>query len=185
MSVATEWPVFHAWETVDPARGLREVEVRPWRGTDSLLLSDAERALSTRSLTARFFTGTSTLPPAYVRRLAGGPGGVWDATVALSLGHLIGWAEYGRHAPGDADAELGVLVVDAWQHCGIGGRLIRALLPRAIREGVRVLHADVEVGNLAAQRAVRTVFGDRPTAVVEGDVMHFTVPLLRPLDEAS
>jgi len=157
------------------------LEVRPWRVTDAALLSDAERALSAASLTARFFTGTSTFPPAYVRRLMSGPGQSWDATVAIDGGALVGWAEWGRRPDDPRTAELGVLVVDAWQHRGVGGRLMRALLPRAIRSGIRVLNVDIENSNVSALRAVHSLFGDITPDSVDGDVLHFVVPLIHPV----
>jgi len=157
------------------------LEVRGWRLGDARLLADAERALSSASLTARFFTGTSSLPPAYVRRLAAGPGESWNATVALDAGRLVGWAEWGRRPEDVATAELGVLVVDAWQHRGVGGRLVRALLPQAIRSGVSTLNVDVETGNMAARHVVRSLFGDVRTESVDGDVLHFVVPLIHPV----
>lgn len=159
--------------------GSGSVLLRPWRPGDITLLLGAEGRLSTASLTSRFFTGTSRLPASYLRHVETARPGMWDAVVALDDGLLVGWAEYGRSRDCPSRAELGVTVVDGWQHRGLGVRLVRALLRRAVRAGVRTLDVDIQEGNRAARGMLAAVLGTPAVADHDGDVLHYVVPLNR------
>jgi len=138
------------------------VRIRPWRPGDERLLADAAVGISAAALRSRFFAGVPRLPATYLSYVASAPRSRWDAQVAVHgdrLGEqLIGWAEFAR-AGGPAEADIAVLVLDAWQRGGVGGALVRSMLPRAARAGVRVLHADVEPGNGAVRGLLRSVLG--------------------------
>jgi len=114
------------------------VRIRPWRSGDEALLAASGRDVSAASLYARFFTGMSRLPVGYLRYVASAPRERWDAVVAVRAGRVIGWAEYGRYRDAPHEADLAVLVVDAWQRLGLGSALVRQLLPRCRRAGVAV-----------------------------------------------
>jgi GNAT superfamily N-acetyltransferase len=153
------------------------MEIRPWRPGDQALLIAAQRAISPVSLTNRFFVGTSTLPVKYLRYVAHAPRDRWDAQVATRRGRLLGWAEYAR-LPGTADeADVAVLVVDAWQRRGVASALFQAMLPRARAAGIRVAHADIEPRNLAARAMIRSVFGTTASARYEDGLLHFRMCL--------
>ena len=153
------------------------MDIRPWRPGDQELLIAAQRDLSRASLSNRFFVGTSTLPVKYLRYVANPPRDRWDAQVATHRGRLLGWAEFAR-LPGSADeADIAVLVVDAWQRQGVATALFRAMLPRAVAAGIKVAHADVEPRNLAARRMIRAVFGDTLSASYEDGLLHFRMSL--------
>jgi GNAT superfamily N-acetyltransferase len=135
------------------------MEIRPWHPGDEALAVAAEPYLSAASLSHRFLAGTGgRLPLGYVRHLAGGPRPAWDAQVAVGSGHLIGWAEFGRLPGVIAQADLAVLVADAWHRQGVATALIRALLPRAAAAGVRNVRADVLPGNRAAHGLLAALF---------------------------
>ncbi len=152
-----------------------QIEVRPWRPGDAQLLAAAD--LSATALTSRFMTGTGKLPAAYLHYVTTTPRDRWDAQVATFRGRLLGWAEFGR-SPGRADeADLAVLVVDAWQRRGVATALFKAMLPRAAADGVRVVHADVAPGNTAARAAVARLFGPALRACFQDGLLHYRMAL--------
>ena len=61
----------------------------------------------------------------------------------------IGLAEYMRLDAFD-EAELAIVVVDAWQRRGIGSALATALRDRALAAGVRRFNATMFAGNAGA-----------------------------------
>jgi len=153
------------------------MEVRPWRAGDQALLVAAQPDLSPKSLTNRFFTGLSTLPVKYLRYVAHAPRDKWDAEVAVHHGRLVGWAEVARPAAGHDEADLAVLVVDAWQRRGVATALFQALLPRAAAAGVRVVHADVDPANTAVRALIRTLDVAGVSARWESGLVHYRMQL--------
>lgn len=129
------------------------MRIRPWRPSDSKRLAHLGGRLSPETLRARFWTGMPELPQSYLRSIERRWPQDWDAVVAIHHGQLIGWAEFGRNAPGSADADAAFAVIDAEQGQGVGTALMRALVTRAGRAGIHTLHADISVGNAPALRA--------------------------------
>jgi GNAT superfamily N-acetyltransferase len=152
-----------------------QIEVRPWRTGDETLLLAAH--ISPASLTSRFMVGTERLPAAYLKHLKTAQRNRWDAMVATYRGRLVGWAEYGRWQPCGEEADVAVLVVDAYQRQGVARALFRAMLPRAAQAGVRVVHADVALDNAAARGAAAALFG-RPS-FADG-LLHFRLAVPGP-----
>lgn len=81
---------------------------------------------------------------AWVVTLPGGPfetegGGDW----------LVAEGRY-RIAPDGCNAELALMVADAWQRQGIGRWLLRALASHAGQAGVRALHAELSASDTPA-----------------------------------
>jgi GNAT superfamily N-acetyltransferase len=153
------------------------MEIRPWQRDDQALLVSAQPELSPASLTSRFFVGLSTLPVKYLRYVAHAPRERWDAQVAVQDDRLLGWAEFARTAARPDEADLAVLVVDAWQRRGVATALFGAMLPRAAAAGVRVVHADVEPGNTAVRAMVRSLFGPAVHAEFQDGLLHYCVTL--------
>ena len=160
------------------------MEIRPWQCGDELLAVAAERHLSVTSLAYRFLTGTGgRLPKDYLRHIAAGPGPTWDAQVAVGSGHLIGWAEFGRLPGRPEEADLAVIVADAWQRHGIATALVREMLPRCLAAGVRLLHADVSPTNRAARGLLQSLFSPGIHAGFVDGVVHYELSLLAALRE--
>lgn len=149
-----------------------QIVVRPWRTGDEKLLHAA--CFSAASLTSRFMVGTRCIPAAYLRHVATVGRDRWDAQVATYRGRLLGWSEFGRWRSYGDEADLAVMVVDAWQRRGVATALVRAMVPRAAAAGVRVLHADIAVDNLAARSLAGTFFTQ--AAYVDG-LLHFRLPI--------
>ncbi len=135
--------------------------VRPWRPGDEHLLLRSVTGISPASLRSRFLAGVPRLPPGYLRHIATAARCEWDAQVALCGDRLVGWAEFTRIGS-PAEADIAVLVVDRWQRRGVGTALLRSMLPRLSGAGVKILHADVELGNEAVRRLMAAVLGEVP-----------------------
>lgn len=156
---------------------LDTVRYRPWQAGDDQLLADLGPALSPASLYTRFLTGTPTLPRQYLSYVRTAPRSHWDAVVAVHDGSIVGWAEFGRESYYAPEAELAVMVVDAWQGRGIGGALARRALERAVLSGVRTLVAEVLAENTASVRMIQTLAAGVYAVQREGDVLHFRLPV--------
>ena len=160
------------------------VRIRPWLPGDDLLLAAIGDGLSPASLYTRFLTGTPSLPRGYLRYVANAPRSRWDAVVGLIGGSVVGWAEAARLSDGGPDAELAVVVVDAWQRRGIGATLARRLAQHSLAAGVTTLHAEVLAENLPSNRLVRSLAGPSLSVTREGSLMHYRLPLVEGLQVA-
>lgn len=156
-----------------PPASAPAVSVRPWRSGDERLVAAAEAAVSPRSLYERFFTGGHRFPPRYLERLAAN-----ITAVAEVGGDVVGWAEVARRTDFPYAGELAVLVVDGWQHRGLGPRLAVAALDLARRRGLTLVHADVMDTNTAARRALGRLFGRRLQITRDEGVLHYVLPLV-------
>ncbi|HEY3260619.1 MAG TPA: GNAT family N-acetyltransferase [Pseudonocardiaceae bacterium] len=166
--------------TTDP------VQIRPWRTGDEVLLAEIGDEFSLRSLYSRFHGGYSRLPKVYLRQLAAAwSQRRWDAVLAIHRGRVIGWAEYARGGTDPNVADLGVLVVDAWQHRGLGPTLARAVLERAAAAGLTALRADVLIVNRAARAMIESLSGPNLHAERDGEVVCYTVPLVPYFDHPA
>jgi len=131
-------------------------------------------SLSVRSLYHRFFAGTPALPRPLLRQLATLDHDQREAVVAVHDGQVIGLAQYVR-APDTRRAELAVLVVDAWQHRGVGRRMVSRLATLAARRGITSFDASVLPENQAALRAVARLWpGAAPRP--DDDCLHYELP---------
>jgi RimJ/RimL family protein N-acetyltransferase len=154
------------------------MELRPWRPGDEALLVSAQPDISPASLTARFCVGLAELPTTYLRHIVQAPRERWDAQVATEAGRLVGWAEFARLGGHEDEADLAVLVVDAWQRRGVAAALFRAMLPRAAVAGVRVVHADVEPGNTAARATIQSLASGLTLSGAFADgLLHYSLAL--------
>ena len=127
--------------------------VRPIRPDDASLLVAFHGQLSTRSVYLRFFTVHPTLSESEVRRFTTVDYVDRLALVATVEDRLVGVARYDR-APGATEAEIAFVVVDEYQHHGIGSRLLDDLADAARARGVRTFRADT----LAENHAMLDVF---------------------------
>ena len=73
-------------------------------------------------------------------------------------------ASWDRPAHGSDDAEIAVLVEDAWQHKGLGRALVRMLSAEAARRGIAVINATVLAENHPARHLATSVA--RPDSVL-------------------
>ena len=87
-----------------------------------------------------------------------------EALAVLDGDEILALASWDRPAHGSDDAEIAVLVEDAWQHKGLGRSLVRMLTAEAARRGITVINATVLADNHPARHLAATV--GRPYSVV-------------------
>ncbi|MEV4255917.1 GNAT family N-acetyltransferase [Spirillospora sp. NPDC049652] len=154
---------------------LADVRIRPFGRGDETRLRGMSGALSRTSLYLRFFTGTPHVPEPYVAALGRLDHWNRDALVAIFDGAMVGIAEYARLPSRPDEAEVGVLIADAWQRHGLGRLLTRMLLPLAARRGVTGFRAEVQSTNSGAVELIRHTW---PSArsVHHGETSTFRMP---------
>jgi acetyltransferase len=110
--------------------------LRPIRSDDAAALTQLYDRLSPESAYQRFFAVMRRLPPDWARILADVDHDRRSAIVAAGPGgELVGVARYGT-VPGADEAEIALVVEDAWQHRGLGTILLSALLDHAESRGI-------------------------------------------------
>ena len=112
--------------------------------------------LSPESVYRRFFTLYTTPPSGAMRKLVDLDHDTRDAVVAVVDEEIVGVARYA--AVGPHEAEVAVVVEDAWQGHGLGRRLLECVTALARVHGMTALTASVLAENGPAIAMLRAVF---------------------------
>ena len=131
-------------ESFQPVVGTA-VMLRPLRPEDIDIESAFVGGLSPETRHNRLLGGAITVTREYLERLTRvdyARDMALAATLMLEKEVLIGVARYVLDRD-DAGAEFAVVIDDAWQGRGIGGRLLQRLAEIARRRGVRRLYGDI------------------------------------------
>jgi acetyltransferase len=132
----------------------RDVSIRPIPPTDLDALRAFFAALSPGALLLRFHFTIKELPESLLRKFTMIDSLSHVAFVAETHGTsagqattLVSEARYVRCTKSDS-AEVALVVADGWRRVGLGKSLVRTLVQRASRAGVRCLCGDVlhEIG---------------------------------------
>jgi GNAT superfamily N-acetyltransferase len=162
------------------------VGVREMRGDDIPRLRRLHTRLSRRTAYRRFMTPTPRLSERAVAYFADVDHLGREALVATSGDDIVAIAQYHQTA-GTTEAEVAILVEDAWQRRGVGRILIKRLIERARRRGIRVFTGTMLSENPAAIALLRVFFPDAATEV-NGPELTFRASLapsgIRSLDPA-
>jgi GNAT superfamily N-acetyltransferase len=141
-----------------------ELEVRPVDAGDVERVRRLFDRLSPQSVYRRFFTLFPAPPASVLRHLTAVDHTDHEALAALEGDEVVALASWDRPAAGAAEAEIAVLVEDAWQHRGLGRALVRMLTAEAARRGIAVLNATVLADNYPARQLATSVA--RPDSVL-------------------
>jgi RimJ/RimL family protein N-acetyltransferase len=129
--------------------------IRPIRPEDDHVLVESFQRLSPETVYQRFFTALPELTPGMARYLANVNYTNRLALVAEVDSELAAVVRYER--TGDPEvAELGLVVLDAWQNRGLGRILLREILAAAGRNGIHRFRADVLAENRRMLRLLAT-----------------------------
>lgn len=90
-----------------------------------------------------------------------------DSIAALEGGQVVGLAQYSRRV-GSSEADMAIVVADAWQQQGLGTRLVAALAERATASGVSAFAVSIQGDNFAAMRLLKRVAPGTRLAFVAG-----------------
>ncbi len=77
-----------------------------------------------------------------------------DSIAALEGGEVVGLAQYSRRV-GSHEADMAIVVADAWQRQGLGTRLVAALADRAAAHGITAFAVSIQGDNPAAIRLLK------------------------------
>ena len=161
------------------ARQGTSVELRPARMDDEQRVREFLSGLSPASRTLRFFTGLARPTAALLRALVT-VDDRRDILLAVDgAGVVIGHAMSYRRP--DA-TEVAVVVTDQWQGIGIGTRLVRTLLRRAVARGAVYIGMDVMGENRKVLSIIRRWWPDAQVRVECGtvEVLAEIAPLFSP-----
>ncbi|WP_331772233.1 GNAT family N-acetyltransferase (plasmid) [Embleya sp. NBC_00888] len=153
------------------------VHLRSWRADDIDKLVQAAAGISRDTLALRFGVRCTTIPDWYLARITEGwAQGTWNACVAEDGGRVVGWAEYGLNSD-PRHADIAALVCDSYQGNGLGKQLVKELASPARAASVRVLHAQIQVGNQAARRALYAALPDPRCTELQDGQWHYVMCL--------
>ena len=133
-------------------RRLHDIHFRPVRPSDWHRLQLFHRRLSDDTVELRFHGAKRDLSTSVAHHFTDLDGKNDFALVATTgtRGRIIGIASYNRVSP--TCAEVALVIEDAYQHHGIGRRLMQRLREVALQNGITEFVADVLPTNLAALR---------------------------------
>ncbi len=126
-----------------------EVLVRPVRPEDKPLFVAGWAELSDETVYRRFLQPRDALSVSELALFTELDHVDHEAIGALADGRGVGVARYVRDVDRPHVAEAAVVVVDAWQGRGLGGKLLRRLCARATANGIRVFTATLLASNEA------------------------------------
>jgi len=130
-------------ESFQPVTGT-SVTLRPLRPEDRDIELAFVTGLSPDTRSNRLLGGTRAITREYIESLVTvdySRDMALAATVMLEKEVLIGVARYVRDA--DGSAEFAIVLADAWQGRGIGGRMLKRLAEIARKRGVHRLYGDI------------------------------------------
>ena len=148
-----------------------EVLIRPIRPSDKHLLAEGFESLSPESKYQRFFAPVVRLSDSDLVYLTEVDHRRHEAMVAIDPeeGDLIGVARFIRTSPyRDREAEVAIVISDAWRGKGLGKALLSRLATRAREEGVTHFLAVILSDNTGATDLFEN-FAPKKTHVSTGD----------------
>ena len=130
--------------------------VRPVEATDAGNLAQMFAKLSRESVYYRFFSPLPSVPDAMLRRMADVDHCRRDALVALHGGDIVAIASYDTMPESASrEAEIAIVVDDAWQHRGIGMRMMCRLAELALERQYETFFARTLPVNRGALALIR------------------------------
>lgn len=151
--------------------------LRRIRHSDQGLIEKGISEMSAQSRYLRFFSGSKTMPPSVVERLANADGTfhlAWGVVNMDEGGHpAIAAAHVFREAETSDQGEFAIAVLDQYHGQGIARILMTALFLDCYCEGLRQLQIEMLRDNKKAYRLIRTIGGT--PGVLEGPVAQYDV----------
>jgi GNAT superfamily N-acetyltransferase len=126
--------------------------------------------LSPASRFNRFHAGVPRMLPSVRDALAAVDGRCHIAVAAYVEDEPIGIARL--IAVRDGPADIAVEVVDRWQGCGIGTRLVLAVVERARAAGHTVVEAEIMAENRAVRRLIERIFPEATSTVDHTEITY-------------
>lgn len=144
-----------------------EVLVRATSTRDTDRLGDMFRRSSPETIYRRFHSPYPQVPEWALTYLTGADGPERESLVAVVGGEIVGHVMYGW-TEGGSEAEVAIVVEDAWQRRGIGRLLLLNLVVQAKGRGIEVFTGYVLGDNLPMLAFIRAVLGEVKYDITEG-----------------
>jgi len=154
------------------------LSIRPVRTSDLEGVRGLFQQLSATSRYRRFFSPLPVVDDRFLRRFVDVDHRDHEAVVALCGDDIVGLASYDRAVHDAVEAEVAVMVADAWHHQGVGRLLTRALGVAAYERGIDRFTAEVLGGNVAPVHLARRMAPSLDVSFVDGHT-HLVMPLRR------
>jgi ribosomal protein S18 acetylase RimI-like enzyme len=152
-----------------------ELVMRPVDPADVDAIVATHRRLSPQSIYRRFFTLMPDPASLVMHHLALVDHRDHEALVVLDGDQVVAVAQWDRAQEHPEEADVAIVVDEAWQHRGLGTALMRALAGDAHRHGVDTLTASVLSDNRAGFRLANH---NRPAKVdIDGPEVSFRFDL--------
>ncbi len=158
-----------------PRNAVPGIDLRPVAATDGPAIVAMFRRCGPESRYARFLAPLSSFPSVHLERIlepARGDEG-WVAVPSAEPATLVALGSWSRCGN---EAELALLVEDAWQRQGIGSAFVELAAERARAVGVRRFTASVVTGSEHVRRLLRSNLGPL-SGRLDGPVDHITIEL--------
>jgi GNAT superfamily N-acetyltransferase len=110
-----------------------------------------------------------TTPP--LSRLLDLEQGRHEAVIAETDGGILAVARYVRDTPTSAEAEVAIVVADAWQRAGIGRKLMQELMTAAWQAGIRRFRATMMPESAPVRQFVSSLAPTTRGCIVDGKVV--------------
>jgi len=160
------------------------VTIRLLRVADAYTLLRMFDRLSPESVYHRFFTPMPKPRRAALLHLAGLDSRLHEAMVAEVDGEIVGVARYDARL-GEDDAEVAVIVEDAWQGRGLGTRLLHHLACVAARRGLVGFRAVVLGENRRALPFLRRLSPEADVRFQDGEYQVYAPFRLRRVESPA
>jgi RimJ/RimL family protein N-acetyltransferase len=137
-----------------------EIVIRPIRPDDKAALAGGLENLSAETVRRRFLTAKPRFSAAELRYLTEVDGFDHFALVAVPRDEpdaIVAVGRFVRDRDHPATAEFAIVVGDAYQRRGLGGRLSRLLVDAALERGVERFTATVLSDNEAVRRLIASM----------------------------
>jgi GNAT superfamily N-acetyltransferase len=148
-----------------------ELVTRLIRSDDTERLERLFGRLSPDTIYRRFFSPIPRLSRGCLRALIDVDHDDREAIVAVADGEIVAVARYDRSWTAPAEAEVAVLVEDAWQRHGVGARVLRDLGALAWARGIDTFTASTLGDNSSAIGIARALVPSASASIESGEVI--------------
>jgi acetyltransferase len=138
---------------------------------DRTALAALPTRVSPHTSYARFHGVVRALSTPVLNRLLDLEQGRHEAVIAETDEGIVAVARYVRDTPTSAEAEVAIIVADAWQRAGVGRRLMRELTAAARQAGIRRFRATMMLESAPVRQFVRAVAPTARGRLADGKVV--------------
>ena len=120
---------------------------------------------------ARFHGVVRVLTPQTLDRLLDLEQGRHEAVIAEADEGIVAVARYVRDTPTSAEAEVAIVVADAWQRTGIGRKLMRELMTTAGQAGISRFRGSMLPESASVRQFIAALAPTAPECFIHGKLV--------------